>query len=150
MTVGYDFGSVFESLMGLNGGNIDFSKILNDFNESPTDWAQKYGRWEIFEKILFAKMGDKMKEKAEFERKKVEKQNGIVRQFLKIATRNKNNDEFFNQLESILIELIEKRLPISDDMLLLSFIHASLVSFCCVFCISLHVWYVQSKKNKKH
>ena len=77
--------------------------------------------------------------------KKVEKQNGIVRQFLQIAPNtpntpntkdNEKNDdsEQFNKsmqwLESVVIELIEKRLPVSDDLLVICFnyeLQASLV-----------------------
>ena len=77
--IGYDIPLMFGILMKLYP---NFEEFEDDRGLTPTDWAQKYCPWEIFEKILFAGVGDKMKEKAVIERHRVEKQRGIVNQFL--------------------------------------------------------------------
>ena len=145
---------VFETLTQAKK-EIDLLDLKDEFDETPTNWAQKYGRWEIFEKMLFAKMGDKMKEKADLERNRIEKQNGIIRQFLnEINNKNSNNKETETKTQTdsnakqsmqfllnTLIQLIEARLPISDDLLLLCWrweLQTSLVfviGFLFFFCL---------------
>ena len=89
----------------------------------------KYGHWKIFEKILFSQMGNKMREKADLERSKIDKQNGIIRQFLNQNKNENNKKENSNNnikqsmqfLVTSVVDLIEKRLPLSDDLLLLAY-----------------------------
>ena len=76
-------------------------------------------------------MGSKMRAKANKETKKLEIQYGFVNQFMSYindALSNKNKKKLAKQhsaamdgLLSITIDLIERRLPISDDILLLCF-----------------------------
>ena len=101
-------------------------------------------------------MGDKMKEKADTERFKIEKQNGNIRQFLnqmkKNSDNNGNNTEAMQLLLSNLIQLIEQRLPLSDDLLLLCFrweLQSSFVffffcffSFCLAFVCTLAIFWL--------
>ena len=93
--------------------------------------ALKFGRWSIYQKILFSKMGTKMKEQLETTRAKLESKDAIVHQFLSLRSlemlskNDENNDSNVSNvdlaMESILetvINLINERLPISDDLLL--------------------------------
>ena len=105
--------------------------------------ALNFGRWLIYKKILFAKMGSKMKQKLEQLQSKIELQRGMVHQFLehrrekneaRMKEKESKSDEKSNNsggaseqvidsaMESVLqtvIDLINLRKPVSDDLLLL-------------------------------
>ena len=101
--------------------------MIDDRGISATDMAIKYGRWEIFDKILYLKIGNggnKMREKADFEKNKISKQYGIVETFLNQFNENSNYKDGTQCVEFLLsivivIELIKQRHPISEDILLL-------------------------------
>ena len=87
--------------------------MFNLFFQSPVDWAIDYGQW----KILFAAMGNKTRTKVNDERRKVEKQRGIVDKFL--ARVQVQSSHFMDGLLATVIAMIENFEPISDDILLL-------------------------------
>ena len=123
----------------------DFVKYKNKQGLTAKDDAIRYGQWSIVQQIALAKMGNKMKNQAKDEEKRIESKRGIVQQFLnerrlivnekqsekKETKTNKNSekennnsnnrfeDDLCEEMLKTLLNLISKKLPISDDMLLL-------------------------------
>ena len=108
--------------------------------------ALNFGRWLIYKKILFARMGSKMKQKLENLQSRIDLQRGMAHQFLvhrrsvneaRLVEESKSNNATVaaaakealandnivdTAMESILqtvIDLIQARKPISDDVLLI-------------------------------
>ena len=89
------------------------------------NYALEFGRWRIYRDVLFSKKGAKLKQKVEKTRTKLELQRGTTHQFLYHRQSGKNKlqtlfkDSAMESIVGSMIELINERLPISDDLLLL-------------------------------
>ena len=114
----------------------DPSKYHNIDGTAPVDVAIKYGNWSHVQQIALAKMGQKMKDKAKTEEKRIEAKRGIVNTFIKQRqkmakkaeeTKDEVKDEMTGEMKDKLLEdllvtvlnLIEEQAAISDDMLYL-------------------------------
>ena len=62
----------------------DLSKYYNIVGNTPSDDAMKMGNWSHVQQIARAKMGQRMKNQAKTEEKRIELKRGIVNQFMKM------------------------------------------------------------------
>ena len=110
----YDNMNIFDLLTEIDNDCTKFKREID--NKSAKEIALAEGQWEIYEKILFSKNGAKMKEKVLKEKNRLDLQRGTADRFLSII--NKDSKEGMEKLVSIVIDLLNNRQPISDDMLL--------------------------------
>ena len=94
------------------------------FLQTPKDLAFESGHWHVYEKIIFAQKGSKIKDKVTKERNRLDLIRGTVYKFLQVTDekddKDSNNVNGMENLLSDMINLIENRQPLSDDMLLAS------------------------------
>ena len=122
--------TLFHFSAGLENDNLlnlflsidnDTTKYKNILGNTAGHEAMKHGQWSSVKQIALAKMGSKMKNQAKLEEKRIESKRGIAQQFLKqrkIMGFDVQDDVLLEQLLLTVINLIEQRLPVSDDMLL--------------------------------
>ena len=106
----FHFVVIFEStdiltlLMSLDD---DLSKYVNIVGKSPSDDAMKMGKWSHVQQIALAKMGQRMKNQAKTEEKRIESKRGIVSQFIKLRRRiveeksEKGKDEEYEKKKTV-------------------------------------------------
>ena len=89
IATGYDVDSVFKLLLNIDN---DVLKYKNNFGKSVIDEAKYFGRWKIYEQILFSKMNDQMKYETQLIANRLEFERGFVDNFLqnrnKLATQS--------------------------------------------------------------
>ena len=103
---------------------IDVNKKDSYVGYTALDYARNRGNVDIVEKLTFASMGDKMRQKANEQVAKLNRVEGMVKQwfrFYKCDDKNSNEYKSLEQMVEAIKILIKKRLPISDDLLLLCF-----------------------------
>ena len=108
-------------LLSLKG--IDHN-IQNKQKKTPLDNAKECGYWDIVEMLSFADMSDKMRQKSDDQVAKLNRVEGMVKQWFRFYdVKNKQSNEFksMQRMCEAVKTLIKKRLPISDDMLMLCF-----------------------------
>eukprot|EP01084_Bolivina_argentea_P149226 260710_1 len=99
-------------------------RIVDKDGRTAMDIAKDEGKSIIVTALIFGKMGNKMRQKSDQQVAKLKRNNGMVKQWFRFyKTESKQSDEYKSMQKMIetLKILIEKRLPISDDLLLLCF-----------------------------
>eukprot|EP01084_Bolivina_argentea_P073290 132989_1 len=96
---------------------------IRDFNgQSAMDLAKDGGLWNKLNILLFAKMSNKMREQSDTEIEKLNGNKAIIKQWFRFYNvENNKSDEYKSMVKMVhsLKTLIEKRLPLSDDMLMI-------------------------------
>eukprot|EP01084_Bolivina_argentea_P179477 310134_1 len=103
--------------------NIKYSQQNYD-GETALDIAKSYGQWDSASKLTFASMGDKMRQKSDEQVAKLNRNKGICKQWFRFYNVEMvDSDEYKSMVKMVdsLKILIKKRLPLSDDLLLLCF-----------------------------
>eukprot|EP01084_Bolivina_argentea_P154778 269785_1 len=114
-------GNMSEWLLSIKG--IDYD--IKDFsNKTAMDLGKEAGNWIAVNKLIFASMGNKMRQKADEEIAKLNRNKGIVAQWFRFyPIDNIDSDEYKSMTKMVesLKTLIRNKLPISDDLLLICF-----------------------------
>ena len=110
----YNQIEIFNLLTEIDNDCTKFQRMNDD--KSAKEIALEQGKWAIYEKILFSKKGAKMKEKVLKEKNRLDLQRGTAHRFLNVI--DKDSEAGMEELVSIMIDLLNNRQPISDDMLL--------------------------------
>eukprot|EP01084_Bolivina_argentea_P070296 127804_1 len=112
---------LIEWLLSQKGIN---DSIENHNLDTPSMVAKQWGHWIIVNKLTFASMGNKMREKSDEQIAKLNRNHGIIKQWFRFYNcDNIESDEYKSMVKMVesLKTLIKNRLPISDEMLLLVF-----------------------------
>eukprot|EP01083_Nonionella_stella_P076970 209942_1 len=106
------------SIPGLNEGIKDYKGM------TAMDYARKDGKWDIVAKLAFASMSNKMRQKADEQIAKLDRNKGIVKQWFRFYQVNDSgSDEYKSMIKMVesVKTLIQNKLPFSDDLLLMCF-----------------------------
>ena len=128
-----DNTKVFDILLEMDR---DVAKYTNKLGKSAREEAIKAGQWGIVQNIALSQMGSRKKNKAKTEEQRIESQHAVVKNFLKerqemsktqarnkkeikLTENEKKEDILLEELLQTVLNLLIKKSPLSDNMLLL-------------------------------
>eukprot|EP01084_Bolivina_argentea_P070297 127805_1 len=98
--------------------------IQDQYGNTPIDNARSKGHWDVVSKLTFASMGDKMREKSDIQIGKLNRLEGIINQWFRFYSVDDIDSSEYKSMVKMcesMKKLIRKRLPVSDDLLMLCF-----------------------------